>query len=251
MSGEPGHDAVEIMQRLGFGRGGLAQDDDFDVECARRLDLGVGRAPAAILGHQRFDLLALHEREFIGERERTARKDQLAVGEGVDLRRPVDCPHDVAMLRGSRESAELQPALGEEDCSPLSPESVDGVVHCCDFDPAVVGLVCPGRTGVDDERRTGRPAGCDGVGGHARGEGMGRVDDGVDALAGEKRRQAFGAAKAADASGDGRWSGIGRRSRQRQDGRNIRLIGDPPHERACFRRAAENEQAMALQWAAP
>jgi hypothetical protein len=80
---------------------------------------------------------------------------------------------------------------------------------------------------------------------------MSRVDDGVDALAGEKRRQAFGAAKAADASGDGRWSGIGRRSRQRQDGRNIRLIGDPPHERACFRRAAENEQAMALQWAAP
>ena len=80
---------------------------------------------------------------------------------------------------------------------------------------------------------------------------MGRVDDGVDALAGEKRRQAFGAAKAADASGDRRWSGIGCRPRQRQDGRNIRLIGDPARERACFRRAAENEQAKALQWAAP
>ena len=251
MSGEPGHDAVEIMQRLGFGRGGLAQDDDFDVECARRLDLGVGRAPAAILGHQRFDLLALHEREFIGERERTARKDQLAVGEGVDLRRPVDCPHDVAMLWGSRESAELQPALGEEDCSPLSPESVDGVVHCCDFDPAVVWLVCPGRTGEDDERRTRRQARGHRVGGHARGEGMGRVDDGVDALAGEKRRQAFGAAKAADALGNWRLSGVGRRPRQRQDRRNIGLVRDPPRERAGLRRSAENEQTKRLQWAAP
>ena len=33
--------------------------------------------------------------------------------------------------------------------------------------------------------------------------------------------------------------------------RNIGLIGDPPRERARFRRAAENEQAKALQWAAP
>jgi hypothetical protein len=80
---------------------------------------------------------------------------------------------------------------------------------------------------------------------------MSRVDDGVDALAGEKRRQAIGAAKAADASGDRRWSGIGCRSRQRQDCRNIRLVSKPPRERARFRRAAENEQAKALQGAAP
>jgi hypothetical protein len=80
---------------------------------------------------------------------------------------------------------------------------------------------------------------------------MSRVNDGVDALAGEKRRQAFGAAEAADASGDRRWSGIGGRSRQRQDCRNIRLIGDPSRERAGLRRAAEDEQAKALQGAAP
>jgi hypothetical protein len=80
---------------------------------------------------------------------------------------------------------------------------------------------------------------------------MSRVDDGVDALAGEKRRQAIGAAKAADASGDRRWSGIGCRSRQRQDCRNIRLVSKPPRERAGLRRAAEDEQAKALQGAAP
>jgi hypothetical protein len=251
MSGEPGHDAVEIMQRLGFGRGGLAYDDDFDLKRARGLDLGVGRAPAAILRHQRFDLLALHERKFVGERERTARKDQLAVGEAVDLRRPVDCPYDVAMLRGSRESAELQSALREEDCSPLSPESVDGVVHCCDLDPAIAGLACPGKTGEDHERRTARPAGCDGVGGHARGERMRRVDDGVDALAGEKCSQPLSAAEAADALGNWRLRRMGRRPRKGQDRRNIGLVSKPSRKRAGFRRAAENEQAKALQGAAP
>jgi hypothetical protein len=80
---------------------------------------------------------------------------------------------------------------------------------------------------------------------------MGRVDDGVDALTGEKGRQAFGAAEAADALGNWRLSRIGGRPRERQNRRNIGLIGDPPRERACFRRAAENEQTKAFQWAAP
>jgi hypothetical protein len=80
---------------------------------------------------------------------------------------------------------------------------------------------------------------------------MGRVNNDVDALAGEKRRQAFGAAKAADASRDWRRSRFGRRPRKRQDCRNIGLIRDPPRERAGLRRAAENEQTKRLQWAAP
>ena len=80
---------------------------------------------------------------------------------------------------------------------------------------------------------------------------MGRVDDGADALADEKRRQAFGAAKAADALRNWRLSRIGRRPRKRQDCRNIGLIGDPSRERAGLRRAAENEQTKAIQWAAP
>ena len=80
---------------------------------------------------------------------------------------------------------------------------------------------------------------------------MRRVDDGVDALSGEKRRQAFGAAKATDASRDWRWSGVGRRAGKRQDCRDIKVNGDPPRKGACLRRAAENEQAKALQWAAP
>ena len=155
------------------------------------------------------------------------------------------------MLRRSREGGELQPALSQKDRSWLLAESMDGLVDCRDLDPAVTGLACPGRAGEDDERRVGRSAGRDRVGGHARSERMGRVDNGVDALAAEKCRQALGAAEAADALGNWRLSGIGRRPCERQDRRNIGLVSKPPRERARLRRAAENEQTKALQWAAP
>ena len=251
VSSDPGHDFVQVMKLFGVRRGRPAHDDDLDFKRARRLDLGVGRMASAVLGHQRLNTLPFHEREFVGKRERTARKDQLVIRQGVDFRRPVDRTHDVAMLRRSRERGELQPALGEENRPSLSPKSHDGVVHGRDLDPAVIGLARPRGAGEHDERRAGRAAGRDRVGGYARSERMGRVDDGVDALSGEKRRQAFGAAEAADALGNRRLGRIDRRPRERQGRRNIGLIGDLPRERARLRGAAENEQAKALQWLAP
>ena len=96
-------------------------------------------------------MLALHKREFVGQRERSAREDQLAAGQGVYLRGPVDRPHDVAMLRGAREGGELQAALREENCSSADPKSVDGFIDCRDLDPAVAGFARPRRAGEDDE----------------------------------------------------------------------------------------------------
>ena len=251
MSGDPRHDGFEIVERFGFGRGRPTHDDNLDLERARRLDLGVSCTAAAILGHQHLDPLIAHELQFVGEREGPARQDELAVWQGVDLGGSIDCSHDVAMLPGSREGGELQPALRKKDGSRGGPENVDGLLDCRDFDPAVVGLARPGLAGEHDERRIGCLAGRNRVGGHARSERMGRVDNRADAFAGEKHRQALGAAKAANALGDRRMGRIGRHPRPRQDCRNTGLIGDPPPERARFRRAAENEQAKALQWAAP
>ena len=116
-------------------------------ERAGRFDLGVGGAPAAVLGHQSFDPFALHELELIGERERSAREYELAMGQGVDLRRRIDRAHDVAMLRRSRECGELQPALGEEDCFRLGAERGDRLVDGRDLDPAIAGLARPRRAG--------------------------------------------------------------------------------------------------------
>jgi hypothetical protein len=251
MSVDPGQDGAEIMERLGFGRGWPAHDDDFDPQRARRFNLGVGRAPAAVLRHQSFDALAFHEREFVRDRERPARKDQLVIRQDVDFGRPVYRSRDVAVLRRARERGELQPALSKKNRPPLSPENCNGVVDGRDFDPAVVGFARPRLTGEHDKRRTGRVTGGRRVCRHAGSEGVCGVDNGVDVLTCEKRRQALGAAKAADSPRYWRWSRIGRRAREGQDRLNLGLIGDLPRERAGFRRPAENEQAKAVQWAAP
>jgi hypothetical protein len=80
---------------------------------------------------------------------------------------------------------------------------------------------------------------------------MGGVDHGVDALGrkigGEPRR----AAETADARRDRRGRWIGGRAGQRENANDGRVIGDPPRQRARFGRAAENEQAKALQGPAP
>jgi hypothetical protein len=80
---------------------------------------------------------------------------------------------------------------------------------------------------------------------------MSSVDDGVDAFFRDIGGEARGAAEAADAGRDRRRRGTGRCARKREDGVDLGIIGDPPRERTRFRRAAENEQAKALQGAAP
>jgi hypothetical protein len=80
---------------------------------------------------------------------------------------------------------------------------------------------------------------------------MGRVDHRIDALAREIRGEALGAAKPADAQRDWRRRGVRRRAGERENRGDIALARDAPRERARLRRAAEYEQAKALQAAAP
>jgi len=80
---------------------------------------------------------------------------------------------------------------------------------------------------------------------------MGGVDHRIDALAREIRGEALGAAITADALRDRRRRGVRRRAGQRENRRDIGLVGDAPPERARLRRAAKDEQAKALQAAAP
>jgi hypothetical protein len=80
---------------------------------------------------------------------------------------------------------------------------------------------------------------------------MGRIDDGVDTLQAKIGDEALAPAEAADALRDWSGRGIGGRAGERQDGFDARLVRDAAGERARFRRAAEDEQAKALQVTAP
>lgn len=80
---------------------------------------------------------------------------------------------------------------------------------------------------------------------------MGRIDDRIDALVLEERRETLGAAEAADPLGDRRGRRLRGRARERQERVDSRVAGETARERARFGRAAENEQSERLQGAAP
>jgi hypothetical protein len=77
------------------------------------------------------------------------------------------------------------------------------------------------------------------------------VDDGVDTLGLEIRCKALSAAEAADPLWDRRGRRLSSRAGERDERRDAGLIRQAACERAGFRRSAENEEAKALQGAAP
>jgi hypothetical protein len=80
---------------------------------------------------------------------------------------------------------------------------------------------------------------------------MCRIDNGVNLVVSDVARQTFGAAKSADAQRDRRSCGVCRGTSKRKDRREVGRARDAPSQRARFGRAPKNEQAQALQGAAP
>ena len=68
MSRDPRQRRVEIVGGLRLGRRRAAEHHDLEPEHARRLDLGVGRLAAAVLGDEKVDRVRAHQRCFVGER---------------------------------------------------------------------------------------------------------------------------------------------------------------------------------------
>ena len=105
---DPGQDSVEIVEGFGLGRGWPAHNDDFDRKRARRLDLGVGRASAAVFCHQRVDPLAVSSAR-VHQGQRTDRAQGSACDQARRRRPRADrslarCS-DVAALARTRRAA--------------------------------------------------------------------------------------------------------------------------------------------------
>ncbi|BCB21402.1 hypothetical protein OCUBac02_42960 [Bosea sp. ANAM02] len=89
-----------------------------------------------------------------------------------------------------------------------------------------------------------------GMEGHDRGEGMGRVDDGDDALLDQIAPQALDAAETARADRQIARAGIDGVARQRDNGANIgSLISQVLVKRSSFSRSAENEDGHVASFA--
>ncbi len=177
---------------------------------------------------------------FVRLGEGAAGGEEAGAGEGVRVR-GLDAADEVAVVRGGAEGRDLLAADGEEDALGGGAEGLCGARHVGDAGPAVAGLGFPWRTGKDEERGAGLAGGLGGVGGDAAGEGVGGVDEDVDAFGREPAREAFGAAEAAGADIARLRDGIAGAAGEREGHAGVGARGEAGGELARLGGAAQDQ----------
>lgn len=239
---EAGERGLDRGERLRAGR--AVDEDDGEAERARRGDLAVGGAAAAVLRDDDLDAAGSEERPLVGLREGAAGEEGLRARGQVGGRHGLDAADEVGVLRGGAERRDLLPADGEKDARRRGGREGGGRGgHVGDAGPAVAGDRLPRRALEDDERETGPGGGAGGVRRDPPGEGMGGVDERGDAVGAEPAGEPVGAAEAADAHGDpgGRQLRRPGAAGERERDADPRAGGEAGRERAGLPGAAEDE----------
>jgi len=196
---EPGDGFIHCLDRGRIDRTRPAQHDDGNAKRARRGDLAVSGAAAAVLRYDEFDGVRLHQRAVVRFGKRPARGDVSDVGKRQRRMHRIDAADEIAMLRRCRERREFVAAERDENAAAMLPEGTHCRASVADFGPAVALDSCPRRPAQCDEWHGGFARGGGGIFRNDVGIGVRRIDQRVDALRGQIISQTFRAAKAADA----------------------------------------------------
>lgn len=205
-------------------------------------DLGVGRLAAAVLGDDHVDAMLAQQRDLILDGEGAA-GEQVVGGRGERRLDRVDAANEIMMLRGGVEMVGLLPSDREEDAQWRASERDDRLGKRGDARPAIPLDWLPSGALEPDQRRAGRLSGALGIGRNLPGEGVGSVDQKVDAVALKKGSESIGAPEAAGAHRHGLRRRIGGAAGERQRDVEIGPQRQPAREIAGLGGAAQNEDA--------
>ena len=229
--------------------GGLVRPFDHDHrqgKSSRRLDLGVGRQAAGILGNEDLDLFIRQQAFLGGAVEWSASLQEPQIGWQALWIGRLDHTGEIAMLRCGGKRVQLLAAEAEKDAARCRSERQSGRGRRWNDLPAIARLRAPGRTHERGERRAGASAGEDSVGRHLIGVGVRRIDHGIDSVLAEEASKTVDAAKAADACRDRLGFGRGCAAGEREGRLETRIAGKFLGKGGRFRRAAEDENAKSL-----
>src|SRR5215831_4334658 len=177
-----------------------APDHDYrDRESPCGVELGGSTFATGVFGDEHIDLTRLKKRALIGEVEWSARSDQLEARRQVLSRRCLDASHNIEVLRRLLERRKLHASRGEKDAPRRFAESCRCCIDALHHSPLITVARYPRRTSDGEQRHAARASSLNCMQLHPHGEGVGRVDDEIVALLGEKACETFGAAKAASA----------------------------------------------------
>jgi len=241
---KPGHAGIDVGHRDARRLVRPCDHHDRQAESARRLDLGVCRATAGILGHDDLDPLVAQQALFVGSVERPARLQEPEVGRQHRLLRQLDQPREIVVLWRRGESMQVLAAEAQKHTPRLGAEGRRGGEGVGNDLPAVVGATLPFGTHQGRQRHSGLAAGRDGMGGHLVGVGMRGIDDGLDLVVAQEAGEALDAAKAAAAGRNRLWPRLGRAAGERQDRREPRVARDLAGQCRGLDGAAEDQDSQ-------
>lgn len=239
---DPFNCPIDIPDRLG-GRQLRTRDHDHrKAALACRLDLGIGRITAAVLGYDNFDAVHVEEASFRREVEGSPVHDEARIRRRNVRGHRVDTAYHIGMLPHCAEWGEFLPANRKQYRSSRPVERESGFGDVRYPDPAIARAPQPRWAFEPDDPAAGEP-GCRGrVCGDARGKGVGRVDDKRYLCLAYEGGKAVRPAEASGPDATGLRGGLRRATGEGK--RDVgaaaprETFGEPP----CFAGSAENEQ---------
>lgn len=217
--------------------------DHLDTQLPRRLDLRIGGIAATVLGDDHIDSVLQQHRQFVFEMERTLGVDIGNVRHRQHRLDRIDAAHPIMMDGRGIGMMSLLPADRQEDAASGKAERGNRLGNAVHRTPAIALNRKPSWPTECESGNATAAGGVDGVGGNARRERMGRVDQQIDPLILQIAGEPLSAPEATGANGNRLRSRIGGSARQRQYDFEIGADRQRCRQPAGFRRAAQDQNA--------
>ena len=160
-------------------------------------ELGGGAGASRVFGDDQFDSMSLEQSALVGDVKRPARGDQLNTRRQLLRRGRLDAAHNIEVLWRCSEGRELHAPGGEKDAPRVLSDRRRCRFEALHHDPAVAIALGPRRAADGEELRSRDFSGLHSIRLHLHREGMGCVNEEIEALLGENVREPLGAAEAA------------------------------------------------------
>jgi len=238
---EPSKGVLDGVYARCIGSRRPAHHNDLNAECARCGDLAMGRAAAAVLRYEDFDLVMRHERTVAGFAERAARRDVCHVRQRQRRIHRIDAADQIMVLRCCRERRELFAADGDKHVSALLSDGVNRRPHVADFGPAISSHGTPWRPAKRHKLHRGFARRCRSAVRNDICVGMRSIDQRVDSLRREMMSQALRTAETAYADRHRMCNRQRGAACERQSHVKAAALSKPFGQLPCFRRTAEDK----------
>jgi hypothetical protein len=213
-------------------------------ELARRSDLTVSRAAAAVLRDDDLNRMREEQRSLVFFFKRASRDDVVRIRYRERWFHRIDASNQIMVLRRRGKLRELLSTHGEEHILGLDAQRANGLACIEHFGPSITGDRLPWRPAQRNHRCTRLHGGAECVGRNRRRIRMCRIDQCIDLIVEQILREAGDPAEPAAAHGYHLSQRRGGAARQRQGYRDVGTVREVLPELPSLRRPSKNEDVF-------